>query len=259
MIINKNIFKYYNGFCSKESVKRRFFAFTLAEVLITMVVIGIIAAITVPIMIASFQKNITTEKVKKVFSTLSQTTNKAIADYGNVSDWEMKSGNNRNSAKFFADTYMIPYLNILTICEDNSTDTCKFNNITQLNGNKYTFDTTNNSKAYRFYLADGTFISLVSYLNNTTTGHNKLVTISFDINGQNKPNKLGRDVFIIEYMVETFKYPEISGRMIPQYGNQTRSELIKNKSSMCNKKQSGEACLALIYKDGWDIKSDYPW
>ena len=38
---------------------KKFFGFSLAEVLIALVVIGIVSAITVPTLMASYQKNVT--------------------------------------------------------------------------------------------------------------------------------------------------------------------------------------------------------
>ena len=238
--------------------KYRYSAFTLSEVLIALVIIGVIAAMTVPIMIAHYQKEETVSKVKKVYSTLNQTTYKAIADYGPVTDWEMQNGQTRDTAKFFADRYLIPYLNILKICENNTDKECKFDKDC-LNGEVCRFSDTNDSKSYRFYLADGTYINVSAAVNLNSTGHRKRAAIFFDINGNKGPNKVGRDIFALEYFIETLKYPDDNGNIVPAYVNKSRSDLLSNKSDMCNKKQNGYACLAVIYKDGWDIKSDYPW
>ena len=59
-------------------------AFTLAETLITLVIIGIIAAITVPTLTASWQKTRTVAALKKSHSTLSQTTYRAIGGNGPI-------------------------------------------------------------------------------------------------------------------------------------------------------------------------------
>ena len=45
-------------------------AFTLAEVLITLGIIGIIAAMTFPIMITKYQKQVTVERLKKFYSVM---------------------------------------------------------------------------------------------------------------------------------------------------------------------------------------------
>lgn len=41
-------------------------AFTLAETIITIGIIGIVAAVTIPVLITSYRKNITVNKLKKV-------------------------------------------------------------------------------------------------------------------------------------------------------------------------------------------------
>ena len=61
---------------------KKFFGFSLAEVLIALVVIGIVSAITVPTLMASYQKNVTIEKLKKVHSTFAQVSNRIISDNG---------------------------------------------------------------------------------------------------------------------------------------------------------------------------------
>ena len=59
-------------------------AFTLAEVLITLGIIGIIAALTLPALIQSYQKMVFRNQYKKMYATLSNAYNKAIYDMGGV-------------------------------------------------------------------------------------------------------------------------------------------------------------------------------
>ena len=47
-------------------------AFTLAEVLITLGIIGVVAAFTLPNLIANYKKNSTVEQLKVAYSTLNQ-------------------------------------------------------------------------------------------------------------------------------------------------------------------------------------------
>lgn len=58
------------------------YAFTLAEVLITLGIIGIVAALTMPALINSYQKMVLKNQFKKVYSTISQAFVKAQADLG---------------------------------------------------------------------------------------------------------------------------------------------------------------------------------
>ena len=62
-------------------------AFTLAEVLITLGIIGVVAALTLPAVITKYQKKQTATQLKKVYTTLSQAIEHAKADYGDVSTW----------------------------------------------------------------------------------------------------------------------------------------------------------------------------
>lgn len=56
--------------------------FTLAEVLITLGIIGVVAALTMPSIIANYQKKVISVRLKKFVSTFSQAYNMAISKYG---------------------------------------------------------------------------------------------------------------------------------------------------------------------------------
>ena len=60
--------KYYNSDIKHHYCKR--FAFTLAEVLITLGIIGVVAALTMPTLITKYQKKATAAKLKNAYSTL---------------------------------------------------------------------------------------------------------------------------------------------------------------------------------------------
>ena len=57
-------------------------AFTLAEVLITLGIIGVVAALTIPILISNYRKQVTETKLKQTYSILSNATSKLIAETG---------------------------------------------------------------------------------------------------------------------------------------------------------------------------------
>lgn len=62
-------------------------AFTLAEVLITLTIIGVVAAITMPIIITKHREQVTVNKLKKFYSTFSQAYLMAINEYGTIDNW----------------------------------------------------------------------------------------------------------------------------------------------------------------------------
>lgn len=54
-------------------------AFTLAEVLITLGIIGVVAALTLPSLIQKYQEQVLENQLKKMYSTISQGIQKAMA------------------------------------------------------------------------------------------------------------------------------------------------------------------------------------
>ena len=238
-------------------------AFTLAEVLITLGVIGVVAALTLPIVINNYQKQETISKIKKVNSVLSNVALMAIAEHGDTVNWDMQSGNTFATSKFFAEKYVIPYLNVAKVCENNNSSDCNYS-MSQLNGQSFN-NYSNYKNAYRFYLTDGTFLAVFSLYrpNGDPNQHIKHIVYFFDINGPKKPNIVGRDIFALQNILETKRATskKYEGKLLPVWidGDSRTTLLGTGGSDYCNKKKTGLACLAVIYMDGFKIKSDYPW
>lgn len=62
-------------------------AFTLAEVLITLGIIGVVAALTMPSLIQNHRKQEVETKLAKVYSVMNQAINMSKVEYGDFSDW----------------------------------------------------------------------------------------------------------------------------------------------------------------------------
>ena len=59
-------------------------AFTLAEVLVTLAIIGVVTALTIPSVIARYQEKQTVAAVRKFYSEASDAYNRAIAENDEV-------------------------------------------------------------------------------------------------------------------------------------------------------------------------------
>ena len=158
-----------------ENIHHR--AFTLAEVLVTLGIIGIVAALTMPAIIANHQKKETVAKLKKVYSVLQQATTFAKQEYGEVSEWDY------SDPYEFGQKYFKPYLKVIVDSQKE----------------RYSYtDLTGQSHAYSTWptliLADGTFIFIYF-----SEAYHVNFHIGVDINGKQKPNKLGRDLFVFTY------------------------------------------------------------
>ncbi len=224
-------------------------AFTLAEVLITIGIIGIVAATTLPALISKHQKNVTVNKLKKSYTTISNMFLMAQKDYGDSSSWSFSFGelsDYNNSLKTFVEKYMLPYLNVIDNCGIlcSKTPTYKFLNNTNAGLRTY----------YSIYLKDGSII-YVAMDNDTINVHSIIMYV--DINGQKKPNIIGKDVFAYYLNASNINKSNFWG-FWGGASTPTRNGLLTN-SRGCNKNGSGQYCGALIQVDGWQIKDDYPW
>lgn len=214
--------------------------FTLAEVLITLVIIGVIAAITVPTLITKYQKEQTVTRLKKAYSALSQTTARAIADNGPIATWEVGQNLSSQAAADFTKKYIEPYLNLAkpTTMDDDTWIT--------------------------MYLSDGTRVRAAI----VNTNNEKRLQMNIYIQNPKKKYKANKDGFEYSYYLsykdywvgnKKYKKELFIGKFIPFGGLFSRNELLTNQSGFCHKNQSMAACAAVIMKDGWKISDDYPW
>jgi prepilin-type N-terminal cleavage/methylation domain-containing protein len=63
-------------------------AFTLAEVLITLAIIGIVAALTIPTLVNNYQKTQYVTQLKKAYTSVNQALMKLTSDYDCPGDLE---------------------------------------------------------------------------------------------------------------------------------------------------------------------------
>lgn len=160
-------------------------AFTMAEIIITIGIIGVVSAMTLPTLINSYNEHVTVTKVKKMYSVLSQ------AHRMNKSQLEISLGNTQASndaaAKEIADIF-IPYLKVAKDCGTNQKGCLYDGYYKQFNGNDRAMYEYGGTSAYRLLLNDGTSL----WFRRTTELNN---VANFDINGAKAPNRYGYDVF----------------------------------------------------------------
>lgn len=166
-------------------------AFTLAEVLIAMTVIGIVAVMTIPALINSYQKDEYISTLHKFYNELDQAVQRQLTDT-NAEDL-IQSGLTTQAA---IETWTTKYFKINKSCtgqSDNAT-TC----LGDIAGYKKLHSNVNfvsERKSGNFYaLANGAVIRPRYKTNNDP---NCIMAILIDVNGGKKPNTLGRDVFFV--------------------------------------------------------------
>jgi len=167
--------------------------FTLAEVLITLVIIGVIAAVTIPTVINNTKKQEYVSKLKKTYSVLAQATNKIIAEEGNVENWTTSSDN----------VYSL-YKKQMSVTKDCGAATGCFeqaSNLKSATGELANYSPWNSTDGRRFIISDGTLVRITNELSpncdvdDTNRSGYVCALIMVDINGGKKPNQFGRDIF----------------------------------------------------------------
>ena len=206
------------------SILSRLAAFTLAEVLITLGIIGVVAAMTMPALIANHRKTVLKTQFKKAYSELQQVNQNFIKDYDmNICEynWQMwdETKIGYTSSKATSDAF-IKYYNG---SGSSSSQTQGFNQIKNLTGDKTVAGTL---------LDDGGAIDMQKrtfYFEYAVTNVNCPV-ITVDINGYYKmPNQMGIDVF-------SFR-PTQNGKIVPLGNPDTVNDQI-NGSAVLNNQHS---------------------
>lgn len=179
-------------------------AFTLAEVLIVISIIGIIAEYALPSVVTNIKTQQAVSGLEKFYGTLQQATALAIKDNGTPDSWSNAAAGSAQGATDIKNIYA-RYMLFTKACDADAT--C-YPNWTFLNSTT----TWIQADAATLQLNDG---SIVTFRNNssstsssgTGTLANCIGPINIDINGFKPPNQFGRDAF--RFMLTA------SGQIIP--------------------------------------------
>ena len=213
-------------------------AFTLAEVLITLGIIGVVAALTLPSLVESYKKKVVATKLSKFYSIMSQA----------VYAWTAEEGMGQGAK------YNFP---------EDAISGKGLQNWYNKNLDKYIKSTGENSSSDGFFvaLADGSgFNAYVNVYRNSMFLFYCVETKYCDTKVKKQEGSFdGRNTFLFHFRNGYF-YASTE-----DYVHKSRSELL----NMCkygnsdnperSSKDRRHACTRLIQVDGWEIKKDYPW
>lgn len=200
-------------------------AFTLSEVLITLVIIGVIAAITVPTIYANSKE----QEIKALFNKNLSVISQSLYLY------YIQEGDRPNGQDFSARTFKNIYIKSFNVLQDYNID--GFYNSNK-NSNLYkNYNGTSNLEYYmfddgQFIVNDGSFI----LIENPNLGeNNNRVIISVDVNGPyKKPNRLGRDLFMFQLLD--------NGKLLPMGAKDTLYPYETYCSKTSTHKMNGAGC-----------------
>lgn len=244
--------------------------FTLAEVLITLGIIGIVAAMTMPTLIAKYQKKVTVNKLRKAYAEIAQAVQLSEAEYGMVDTWSFSNFSNvsedsRSQANALIKEYIIKQLKTTKVCEEEELEKCTSRVLKGLS--------SNSNLTPSLYVVTESGYGIGFHYGGTAVGSpfSPHIHMYVDVDGPLKgSNTVGKDSFQIS--LNLGKQRAVEGGVenrdkksgLVMFGSGwnpplTREELKNRHRLGCSKNYNGAFCGALIEMDGWEIKDDYPW
>ena len=229
-----------------ERVRERGYlaAFTLAEVLITLGIIGVVAAMTIPTLMANHRKKVVETKLEKIYSVMNQAINLTNAEYGDVTNWIIDCGSSNSPT-----------------CSINEVENWFNSTIGKHLETLKTGKTKNKTDdILLIYLKDGSILGVTNYI----------YDMVFYVNSDAISNaRSGKNYFLFRFnpillshqnneeAQKDLKYSlKPTFEPYSNYWNGTREQLIDGHSFSCA--QNHAFCAKLIQYDGWKISKDYP-
>lgn len=216
--------------------------FTLAEILVTLGVIGVVAALSLPTLMTNIRKRTTATKVKKTYSTFLQALKMSENDNGSVDGWQVESTSSDATRKA-VNTYLRPYISGLNECSDGQTKKQQCGAPVSGAGVNYIYNGVGISIKIDRGLSDTTRMNLI-----ITASPQRAATIQ------------GRDWFY-------FNTDNESSRLMP-YGwapEITKEQILQGTDSEtgygtidCDATRR-YGCTLLLMLNNWTFTKDYPW
>ena len=153
-------------------------AFTLAETLIVMGVIGVVAALTLPNLNSSTGNKEKVAKLQKIYSNLNDAFGRATAVYGPLEEWPQGNDQNYRGAE-----RIVEFMKLSKSCGLTNMSSC------------FKYPGTNNDMP-TYITADGTALSFYIHPDCNSANYTQCGSILVDIDGPNKGKmKVCQDYF----------------------------------------------------------------
>ena len=220
-------------------------AFTLAEVLITLGIIGVVAALTLPTLIQNHQKQVYVTQLKKAYSNISNALSQVVNDEGGVDwdqacivttifDYDEKTNINECLHKVAKQMKALNIKDYGVTCSD---DWCKYGY--DVDNDISTSTTLANDATGMFTTPDGMLYMFPCW---------NLTNVVVDVNSISKsPNQPGRDIF--EFYAAGESKNDSSGNWSYEYKN-ALSPVGSGSSNGCSTTNLSTSCTAKVLIEG---------
>lgn len=169
--------------------------FTLAEVLITLGIIGVVAAMTIPTLMNNIQDNEFHTAIKKIYSNFSNATEKMSYDNSGAI-WDNSSADYATLSKNMAEAYG----NYFSFIKEDLTENLRTTDIYNYKSSTLATATNSGGLKYGAILKDGTYVRFYSNQSCSQQVGNILNycgNMIVDVNGTKPPNMAGRDAYAL--------------------------------------------------------------
>lgn len=239
---------------------KKIFAFTLAEVLITIGVIGVVAAITIPSLITKYHRITVENRLKDSYSIMANAVKMAEEEWGvgfEPTDVITGTGWSPENSKIVFDKYFRPFMKINYEYPHN--ECVELSKAYGQNPNSGMYIDYNGAC---YSLPNGT--SIIFWAGRKDTDSPYLMTVQFRINPAKKKQIDGIDVFGFQIVNSNNGLVVTSG--LEQIGFEISDEkLIEACGSDSDRIPvngywwgRNAFCLELIKRNGWKIPANYP-
>lgn len=197
-------------------------AFTLAEVLLTMTIIGVVAAMTIPTLHYQRVKKEYTTKLKNFYSRMDNAVLDMETDYGSFRD--LRKPDNGKGYDWYM-KYIDPYV-----------------------GHQYVKD------GNKVFYSDGSLL--------TTFYSGGCLDVDYDVNGLKGPNREGYDMFRFLFCFTTDNRKSWFGNddiFFGSYGSGSVAAGASRDGMISKCQENAMWCTRLLQNDQWEFKGDYPY
>lgn len=203
--------------------------------MITLGIIGVVAALTMPALIQNHKKSEASARLKKFYSIMQQAILTSESENGPVSEWTKAPCINKdpdtglyddadaNNTAIYFNNYLKNYLKILKTDKDEDTNLFKV--------------TLNDGST--FLMRNGSCIDFI-----------------FDYNGDRYPNKEGRDRY--RFLICPTNY-EWLGNKNSSFSTYIEPNSKTRDQRLSDCKSNPVYCSGLLEFDNWQFRSDYPY
>lgn len=239
----------FNSSCQVPANHQVYAGFTLSEVLITLAIIGIVAALTIPSLIANTKKAQYLTGLKKAYSEWSQALNQMATDSGCPGDLGC-----------FIDTGDLPTIGDKVVTYFKVTKNCRtaqgcWTTSMYTHLDKSGGISNYSTEGYRFSTADGMNVLFGGNLSKNCQSYqgakmSKACSsgqLYIDINGNKEPNIMGRDIF--NFTIDNTRGPKLAS--VYSWVKGTNTCVPENGSASVA--TDGWTCTARIIYQGWQM------